>query len=577
MSSSTKPPSSRQLPTQFTHFHNIYTQTPPQDITPLKTQESEFVYTKMALKLLSALDSARIQYYHFKAIIIAGMGLFTDAYDFFCLPPLLKLLGRIYYDDDSPNGSKYEIPASVVAIMLAIAPLGTVVGQVVFGRLGDRMGRRRVYGLALMLMVLSSIACGLSIGTSPTYVLTSLVIFRFSLGVGIGGDYPLSATIMSEFANKRTRGAFIAAVFSMQGFGILAGSVVTMVVTAIFNAASNPPKDKTPPEADLAWRIILMFGAIPAGMTFYWRMMMPETARYTALVEQNVQQAAKDMEKVLDVAMCPIPEEYEVQPTPPSYPLLSKHFFRRHGVDLFSCATTWFLVDVVFYSSNFSQSLIYKRYLPKPGEMNAYEDAFHTAKIQALIAIFATIPGYWVTVCLIDRIGRVKIQTMGFFFMAIGLFAIGIPYYSYWEKHTNVGFIFLYSLTFFFSNFGPNTTTFIVPAELFPARFRSTCHGISGAAGKVGAIIGTVGVLWASRKQEENGYPEGIGMKVLLVILGVVCILGMVVTLIFTRETMGISLEENEKEDQATELCLFRCFSNSSLRSHSSLNQVAAA
>ena len=94
----------------------------------------------------------------------------------------------------------------------------------------------------------------------------------------------------------------------------------------------------------------------------------------------------------------------------------------------------------------------------------------------------------------------------------------------------NKGFMVLYGLAFFFANFGPNTTTFIVPAELFPARFRSTCHGISGAVGKVGAIIGSVGFLWASHRKKEDGYPKGIGMKVSLIILGGVCLLGMVIT-----------------------------------------------
>lgn len=101
------------------------------------------------------------------------------------------------------------------------------------------------------------------------------------LGLGIGGDYPISSTIMSEFANKRTRGSFIAAVFSMQGFGILASAVVTTVVCSIFRGASNTsPQKPTPREADVAWRLILMIGSIPAAMTYYWRMMMPETARY---------------------------------------------------------------------------------------------------------------------------------------------------------------------------------------------------------------------------------------------------------------------------------------------------------
>ncbi|KAM0042448.1 putative major facilitator, sugar transporter, major facilitator superfamily [Helianthus debilis subsp. tardiflorus] len=124
-------------------------------------------------------------------------------------------------------------------------------------------------------------------------VFVSLGFFRFLLGVGIGGDYPLSATIMAEFANKRTRGAFIAGVFSMQGFGILLSSLVFMMVCSIFQASADghnlttplelaPSVDiaPVPPESDLAWRIILMFGAIPASMTFYWRMKMPETARY---------------------------------------------------------------------------------------------------------------------------------------------------------------------------------------------------------------------------------------------------------------------------------------------------------
>ncbi|KAJ0087555.1 hypothetical protein Patl1_09347 [Pistacia atlantica] len=151
----------------------------------------------MALKVLSALDTAKTQYYHFKAIIIAGMGLFTDAYDLFCIPPIMILIQRIYYDSDVDN-KKPKIPRTVVSTMVGIALLGTVIGQLIFGRLGDRIGRRRVYGLALCLMVLSSIGCGFSICTTKKCVLGSLGFFRFLLGVGIGGDYPLSATIMSE-------------------------------------------------------------------------------------------------------------------------------------------------------------------------------------------------------------------------------------------------------------------------------------------------------------------------------------------------------------------------------------------
>jgi PHS family inorganic phosphate transporter-like MFS transporter len=67
-------------------------------------------------------------------------------------------------------------------------------------------------------------------------------------------------------------------------------------------------------------------------------------------VENNVLQATKDMEKVLDVSISRIAEDdlIYLQQDPPSYSLLSKQFFRRHGVDLFSCATTWLLLDIAF-------------------------------------------------------------------------------------------------------------------------------------------------------------------------------------------------------------------------------------
>lgn len=130
------------------------------------------------LKVLSALDTARTQYYHFKAIIIAGMGLFTDAYDLFSITLIIKMIGRIYYGDRKFD-NRYQTPPVVASALVAVALLGTAVGQLVFGRLGDLKGRRRVYGLALMLMILGSLACGFSICITRTCVLLSLGCFRF--------------------------------------------------------------------------------------------------------------------------------------------------------------------------------------------------------------------------------------------------------------------------------------------------------------------------------------------------------------------------------------------------------------
>ncbi|CAF2140366.1 hypothetical protein BRARA_B02269 [Brassica rapa] len=516
------------------------------------------------LRVLSALDAARIQWYHFKAIIVAGMGLFTDAYDLFCIAPVLKMISKIYYDNQ-PVGT------AVLSTSYAIALLGTALGQLIFGYLGDRVGRTRVYGLCLLIMVLSSFGCGFSVCTTRrSCVMASLGFFRFVLGLGIGGDYPLSATIMSEFANKKTRGAFIAAVFSMQGLGILMSSAVTMAVCKAFKNAGEGSLEITraagietlaPAEADIAWRLILMIGALPAALTFYWRMLMPETARYTALVENNATQATKDMQRVMSVTMTPpIPEEDsssetpQQQPSSSSYKLFSRRFLSLHGRDLFAASANWFLVDVVFYTSNLLLAQIFNFSNKHPNSTNVYDSAFEVAKVAAIVAACSTIPGYWFTVYFIDRVGRVKIQIMGFFIMALVYLAAGIPYSWYRSKHeksNDKGFMVLYGLIFFFSNFGPNTTTFIIPAELFPTRFRSTCHGISGAAGKLGAIVGIVGFLWATKHKhyEEDVFPDVKRVRIAFLILGGVCIAGVLVTYFFTRETMGRSLEDNEEDE----------------------------
>jgi PHS family inorganic phosphate transporter-like MFS transporter len=315
------------------------------------------------------------------------------------------------------------------------------------------------------------------------------------------------------------------------------------------------PLGSTVPEADYVWRIIVMFGAIPAAMTYYSRSKMPETARYTALVEKNIEKAAADMSKVLNtdikaeptIVVDPIQEKNK-------FGLFSKEFMSRHGLHLLGTTSTWFLLDVAFYSQNLFQKDIFSDvgWIPAAKTMNALEEVFRIARAQTLIALCSTVPGYWFTVAFIDRIGRFTIQLMGFFFMTLFMFALAIPY-DYWTlKENRTGFIMLYSLTFFFANFGPNATTFVVPAEIFPARFRSTCHGISSASGKFGAMVGAFGFLYLAQNQDPSkadaGYPAGIGVRNSLLLLGSMNILGFCFTFL-VPETNGKSLEEISGEE----------------------------
>ncbi|KAF0892426.1 hypothetical protein E2562_015488 [Oryza meyeriana var. granulata] len=519
------------------------------------------------LKVLNALDAAKTQWYHFTAIVIAGMGFFTDAYDLFSISLVTKLLGRIYYfnpDSKSPG----TLPPNVSAAVNGVAFCGTLAGQLFFGWLGDKMGRKKVYGMTLMLMVICCLASGLSFGSSAKGVMATLCFFRFWLGFGIGGDYPLSATIMSEYANKRTRGAFIAAVFAMQGFGNLTGGIVAIIVSAAFKAGFDAPAYKddragsTVPQADYAWRIVLMFGAIPALLTYYWRMKMPETARYTALVAKNDKQAAADMARVLNVELVDEQEKAvmaeEAAARREQYGLFSREFARRHGHHLLGTTVCWFVLDIAFYSQNLFQKDIYTavEWLPKADTMNALEEMFKISRAQTLVALCGTIPGYWFTVFFIDIIGRFVIQLGGFFIMTEFMLGLAIPYHHWTTKGNHIGFVVMYAFTFFFANFGPNSTTFIVPAEIFPARLRSTCHGISSAAGKMGAIVGSFGFMYAAQSTDPSktdvGYPPGIGVRNSLFVLAGCNVIGFLFTFL-VPESKGKSLEELSGENEDDE------------------------
>lgn len=507
------------------------------------------------LEILEALDKARTQSYHFLTIIVAGMGFFTDAYDLICVSTVTKLLGRIYFTHPS-SSIPGTLPPGLNAAINGIALLGAFFGQLFFGWLGDKMGRKKVYGITALLMIGCSVGSALSFGSTPHAVVGTLCFFRFWLGFGIGGDYPLSATIMSEYANTRTRGAFVGAVFANQGFGILVSAAVAMVTAAGLKstypapAFEADPIASTPRAADYLWRIVFLFGCVPALLTYYSRTQIPETARYTALVSGNTKQAAHDMEQVLHRQFhIDAPGQLAGQPAARAqqYKLFSLEFFQKHGIHLVGTSSTWFLAGLPWYTLNLFEkdALTAVKWLPAAATMSAIDEVYQICRAQALIALCSIIPGYWCTILLIDRIGRKPIQLQGFLMMAGFLLGLGIPY-SYWQTQNHVGFMIIYAVTFFFNNFGPNTTTFIVPAELYPARFRTTCHGISAAVGKLGAVLGAFGFTFSAQSSDprlvDPGYKPGMGPGKTFIMLAGTSFLGFLLTFLIP-ETKGRSLE----------------------------------
>ncbi|MFP3399734.1 MFS transporter [Acidianus sp.] len=450
----------------------------------------------------SSIDSLKLTFNHIKIWYTSGMGFFTDAYDLFIIGAIIDIF-EAYKLPGFQLNSFYE------GILASSAIITAVLGQIVFGILGDKIGRKKVYGVEASLLSAGALLSAFS----PN--LLWLIIFRMIMGVGIGGDYPISATIMSEYANVKDRGKLIALVFANQGIGTL----VAVAVGAI-SAYTLPP--------DIAWRVMAGIGAIPAATVIYLRRKVPETPRYAALIKGDLKEAEKSASFLgakLNLS------KIEVRK------MSFSDFLSKYWKLLIGTAGTWLILDMAYYGTGVYSGPIVSSILGKPSSVGQ-EIVF--AGIPFMVGFF----GYFTAVALMDKLGRKVIQTQGFIMMA--LIYVVVSSIMIVTNNKVAGFLIsssealaIYAMSFFFIDFGPNTTTFVIPAEVYPTSYRTTGHGISAAAGKVGAAISTYlfPTLLAT-----------IGLKELLVMLSLLSILGAAITIVFIKEPKMKSLEEITEE-----------------------------
>ncbi|MFP3218422.1 MAG: MFS transporter [Acidianus sp.] len=483
------------------------------------------------------IDSLKLTFNHIKIWYTAGMGFFTDAYDLLVIGYILATIEDSYKYAGivMPGFTSYLVGPDKDfwnGLLASIALWAAILGQIVFGFLGDYWGRKKVYGVEATLLTIGAFLSALS----PNLIW--LIIFRFLMGVGIGGDYPISATIMSEYANVRDRGKLTALVFSNQALGSLAAAAV-----GIISAVAFPPC--------IAWRVMAGFGAIPAATVIYLRRKVPETPRYSLLAKGNVEEAKK--------AASFLGGDIDIQKPVLAKRMSLSEILSKYGTLLIGTAIPWFILDIAFYGTGLYSSPIIAPIFGSPFPKSAtvltlseFQGDLAYALFLGAVPFLVGFPGYFTAVALLDKLGRKVIQIQGFTMMAIiYLLVSAVMIVTYTAKGPKVsGFLIpaeaaflLYALSFFFIDFGPNTTTFVIPAEVYPVRFRTTGHGISAASGKLGAAITTY--LFPTLL-------NSMGIKNLLVMLAVVSIIGALLTFFFVPETKNKSLEEIAKEELVT-------------------------
>lgn len=238
-------------------------------------------------------------------VIVAGLGFLTDAYDvsndsntfyimmqkpwanrrqIFAINTVVPMLGTVYWGGDVPP--RYQLSMNVATL------LGSMIGQICFGILADVYGRRKMYGMELLVTILASLGfASASTGVFNSMSMVAWLIFwRIVMGIGIGADYPLSAVIVAEFSPTKYRGRMMAAVFFCQALGQMVATLTAYVATAGFKRyiAGRPQDDCSihshnqssqdcARAVDQVWRLVAGLGAFPAALAIVSRLTIPES------------------------------------------------------------------------------------------------------------------------------------------------------------------------------------------------------------------------------------------------------------------------------------------------------------
>ncbi|OBZ70548.1 putative metabolite transporter C2H8.02 [Grifola frondosa] len=511
---------------------------PPEPVPSPPTSQSETHTYRSGLEEYEREGDARLpfllSYREVKLLGIAGVGFFLDAYDLFIINPVATMLQYRLYGGGS-------LPSGLEGFVKAGANIGSVIGQFSFGYSADYFGRKAVYGKELMLIIFATIfcICDPTGSISANGALIWLGIWRIILGIGIGGDYPMSASVATDRANLRRRGTLLAYIFANQGWGSFAGSLATIIVLACYKHVMED-EGKTS-KVDGVWRILVGLSLIPAFGTLYQRLTLPESMRFkeaqknAASNKDEIDELKRKAEADPGVAEKAVSsrdstlstEEMNSRDAGKLAAAKKSHFSEfikyfsewRHAKILIGTCGSWFLLDIAFYGINLNQNVVLQQIGFDGSSGSPWHRLFRIGIGNLIITALGFVPGYYATILTIEKLGRKWIQIQGFLMAALFLGILAGKFYTL----STVSFIVCFAFLQFFFNFGANTTSYCYPAEVFPTRFRASAHGMSAASGKVGAIISALAF---------NKLTKSIGTPAVLWIFFGCCVAGAVVTLL---------------------------------------------
>jgi MFS family permease len=449
-------------------------------------------------------------------------------------------------DDDNrgycqENG---EYPDSALCIEAVTASIsysefaGIMVGMVVFGALLDLIGRKRA-GILTSLTMTVGIG-GMTFFNNKASAQTLFVVFAafFGLfGFGVGGEYPLTASgaaehhavaaaaaegdndqdrhrkrLLLEAARTARRGETIALVFAMQGVGAVFGSMILLSLILVSNQGrvdcdhyTTNESGNDPNGLGAVWRTFYLFGLVFIIMLLLYRYLVLEEGKGYIKVQERKKRREQKM---------------GITGWAGEFKLL--RFYSRRLIGTGGC---WFLTDVMFYGLKLFSGPIFANINPN-GDLITNNGWL---LVNNIISLF----GYYGASMVLDnkRFGRRNLQLYSFAILVVIFFVTAAILDS---APTGV-VMFLFFLSGFFTNFGPNTCTYLMAAETYPTELRGTMHGTSAFMGKAGALLATIVFSGKSTSQ-------------IFWICGATGIIGALVSFLFSVDLTQVSLAEHDAQ-----------------------------
>lgn len=404
----------------------------------------------------------------------------------------------------------FHIQPGVVGLIGASLVFGAVIGAGVGGPMADHLGRKKLM-LADMIIITAG-ACTSALANGPTM----LFVGQLLVGIGVGIDFPVSSSYVSEILPKPSRARMMVATIACQSVGMLLAAAVTLFLLRSGSAQ--------------AWRLFLATEAAVALLFFVLRMSAPESPHWL-MSRGKFAEAAQAFIRIVPAQRQAVlqltgNQEQLASPVPHVNGGLRILFSRRYRARTALVTIPWFLMDIATYGVGLFTPTILGAIEISRGTRGLNAHDFGLAEGSAIIDLFLLI-GFLLGIWIVPRFGQIRMQAIGFAGMAVGMLilaaAVGLTNSNLHVPLVFAGFIMFNLLM----NAGPNSTTFTLAPILFPTQLRATAGGFAAAIAKLGA---TFGVFLLPILKEKFGVPSVLG------IVSGVSLLGLLVTLIFKCE-----------------------------------------